>query len=155
MSNVTLIMIKATRLKNMGPGLKAATQRGLSNVFQSFARKTPLSNLARHDEFGLGLVHHAAIFNRANLITNLVVLGVDANLKQQISVRSYMQPIGPLSVHYAARCGSLDALSCILSNYGNLTHNDENGWVRVGSFSAFEALFLIRMLFICFPNCDV
>lgn len=120
---------KATKLKSMQPGLKAACQRGFSNVFQSFARKTPLSNLTRHDEFGLGLIHYAAIFNRPNLISNLIMLGVDSNSKQQINVKNYMQPIGPLSVHYAARCGALDALSCLLSNYGNVTHYDENGWV--------------------------
>ncbi len=122
---------KATKLKGLQMGLKAATQRGFSNVFQSFARKTPLSNLARQDEFGMGLIHYASIFNKSNIITNLVMLGIDANLKQQISVKNYMQPIGPLPAHYAARCGALDALSCLLCNYANVMFYDENGWVTV------------------------
>ena len=108
-------------------GLKASSHRGFLNVFQSFARKTPLSNLIRHDEFGLSLIHYASIFNRFFIITNLIMLGADSNLKQQIKYAT----IGPMGVHYASRCGSLDALSCLLSNYGNISYYDNNGWVKI------------------------
>lgn len=94
-------------------------------MFQSFSRKTPISNLARHDEFGLSLVHYAAIYNRHGIIANLCMLGVDSNLRQQIKYIA----IGAMPVHYAARCGSLDTLSCILANYGNISNYDEKGWV--------------------------
>lgn len=116
---------KATKLKNIQSGLKVSAQRGCLGVFQSFSRKTPISNLARHDDSGLGLVHYAAIFNRPNIIANLCLLGVDTNLRQQIKYAA----IGAMPVHYAARCGSLDSLSCILANYGNISNYDEKGWV--------------------------
>lgn len=52
-----------------------------------------------------------------------------------------MQSIGPLGVHYAARCGSLDAISCLLSNYGNICFYDENGWVNTNlTFNFFNKL---------------
>ena len=97
------------------------------NVFQSFARKTPLNNLGRHDEYGLGLVHYAAIFNRPLIVSNLAMLGLDTNIKQQIDYTT----IGPMPVHYAARCASLDALSCIIANYGNISFFDDKGWVPI------------------------
>jgi hypothetical protein len=125
--------------------LKASAQRGAISVFQAFSRKTPLSNLARHDEFGLGFVHYAAIYNKPGIVANLCMLGIDSNLRQQIKYAA----IGAMPIHYSARyyflyfpkktfflfefkftrCGSLEALSCILANYGNISNYDEKGWV--------------------------
>ena len=53
------------------------------------------------------------------------MLTVDANIKQQID---YMA-IGPMPLHYAARCGSLDTMSCLLANFANVTFADHEGWV--------------------------
>ena len=95
------------------------------NIFQSYTRRTQTSRLAKHDEFGLGLMHYAAIFNRPLVISSLVLLTIDCNIKQQIDYVAH----GPLPLHYAARCGSLDALSCLTSNFANITFTDHEGWV--------------------------
>ena len=96
-------------------------------IFQSFARKTPPSRLAKFDEAGLTLIHNAAIFNRTPIITSLILSTVDVNIKQQVDYLA----IGPMALHYASRCGSLDAMSCLLSNYANISFTDHNGWVFV------------------------
>jgi hypothetical protein len=108
-------------------GLKASAQRGLLAIFQSFTRKTPASQLAKHDESGLGLMHHAAISNNPSITTSLMLIGIDLNIKQQIDYIA----IGPLPLHYAARCGSLDSLSCLMANFANVTYADHEGWVSV------------------------
>jgi hypothetical protein len=105
--------------------LRASAHRGTINIFQSFTRKTPANRLSKHDEFGLGLMHYAGIFNRPLIVSTLIMLTVDANIKQQID---YMA-IGPMPLHYAARCGSLDTMSCLLANFANVTFADHEGWV--------------------------
>lgn len=94
-------------------------------IFHSFSRKTPASRLAKQDETGLSLMHYAAIFNRPYIITSLILTGADVNIKQQIDYLA----IGPMSLHYAARCCSLDSASCLLSNYANINFADQQGWV--------------------------
>lgn len=90
-----------------------------------------MSELAKHDEFGLSLMHYAAISNNPLIITTLILLGIDTNIKQQID---YMA-IGPMPLHYAARCGSLDSLSCLLANYANISFSDHEGWVSFYYFN--------------------
>ena len=68
-------------LQTVPQGLRAAARRGLVSVLVALARKCPLSHLARVDERGLALLHHAALYNRAHIVGALVTLGVDVNAR--------------------------------------------------------------------------
>jgi hypothetical protein len=70
-------------------------------------------------------MHYAALANKPFIISTLIMLGVDVNTKQQINYLS----IGPISLHLAARCDSLDAAACLIANYSNVNYTDHDGWV--------------------------
>ncbi|XP_078582860.1 ankyrin and armadillo repeat-containing protein-like [Branchiostoma floridae x Branchiostoma japonicum] len=121
---------KAIRYKNLQYGLKASAQRGLVAIFQTLCRKCPATRLAKHDELGLSLLHHAAIHNRPQVIALLLLQGLDVNVRRLVSHYTTASS-GPTSLHLAAQCGSLDALSCLVSCKANITMSDQDGWAPV------------------------
>lgn len=125
----------------MASGLRAGAQRGLLNIFQSFTRKTPTNLISKHDEFGLGLMHYASISNRPLIISTLIMIALDVNVKQQID---YMA-IGPMPLHYAARCGSLDSVSCLLANFANISFADNQGWAPIHHACYFDNVPVIKL----------
>ncbi|XP_076858454.1 ankyrin and armadillo repeat-containing protein isoform X2 [Brachyhypopomus gauderio] len=123
---------KAIKCKNVPYGLRAAAERGLSSVFHTLSRKNSPSHLGALDEHGYSLLHHAAMCNHANIICQLVAAGVDLNqARRGGSVRA-----GPTPLQLAARCGSLQALSCLLALQADHTQADGRGWMAV-HFAAF------------------
>eukprot|EP00058_Branchiostoma_floridae_P008346 XP_002593834.1 hypothetical protein BRAFLDRAFT_75707 [Branchiostoma floridae] len=121
---------KAIRYKNLQYGLKASAQRGLVAIFQTLCRKCPATRLAKHDELGLSLLHHASIHNRPQVIALLLLQGLDVNVRRLVSHYTTASS-GPTSLHLAAQCGSLDALSCLVSCKANITMSDQDGWAPV------------------------
>jgi len=66
--------------------LRVAAQRGLVSVFETLSHKCPSSRLGKHDETGMTLMHHAAVHNRPHIITILVQLAQDVNVRKISSV---------------------------------------------------------------------
>lgn len=87
-------------------------------------------------------MHHAAIFNHPSVITTLILTQIDLNIKQQIDYIA----VGPMPVHYAARCGSLDALSCLLSCFANVNYADHDGWTAIHHAAYFDNVPGLRLL---------
>lgn len=69
-------------LQNLPHGLRMAAQRGLVAMFATLCRKCPTSRLGKHDENGMTLMHHAAVNNRPHIITLLVLLAQDVNVRK-------------------------------------------------------------------------
>ena len=136
-----LINLFMDDFQSLPAGLKASAQRGIIGIFQYFLRKSQTNNLAKHDENGLGLMHYAAIHNKPLIVSNLIMNAIDANIKQQID---YMA-IGPMPIHYAARNGSLDTLSCLISNYANVSFADHDGWAPIHHAAYFDNVDAIRL----------
>ena len=67
-------------------GLRLAAQRGLVSVFLSLSHKCPSSRLAKHDDTGMTLMHHAAVHNQLHIINILIDLGHDVNVRKISSV---------------------------------------------------------------------
>ena len=97
------------------------------NIFYSIAKKTPHNRLSKQDEVGLTLMHYAAIYNRTAILTSLFSSGVDVNIKQQLEYLA----VGPMPLHYATRCCSLDATSFFLCNFANISYADNYGWMPI------------------------
>lgn len=133
---------RATKNKNMQVGLREAARRGLINIFSTFIRKTPANRLSKHDEFGLGLMHYAAIYNKPLVISSLIMLAIDLNIKQQIDFMA----IGPMPLHYAARCGSLDSLSCLLANYASISFSDHEGMCPIHHACFFDNVPVVKLM---------
>lgn len=87
-------------------------------------------------------MHHAAILNHAGIITSLMLAGADSNLKQHVDYVA----VGPMPVHYAARCGSLDALACLTANYANVNYADHQGWTAIHHAAYFDSVPTVRLL---------
>ncbi|KAK7484931.1 hypothetical protein BaRGS_00023851, partial [Batillaria attramentaria] len=132
---------KAIKYKGPGPGLKAASQRGLVAMFQALSRKMPSSRLSKQDEQGLSLLHHAAMHNRPQLIAFLLIQSLDINVR-----RNNILSTGPTALHAAARCGALDAVTCLLANYANILATDQDGWAPIHHAAFFDHQSVVRVM---------
>lgn len=116
---------RTVKLKQIPAGLQASAQRGLVSIFHTMTRRVPPSRLTSQDSSGLSLIHHAAMFNRPQIITMLVVMGFDVNVRRYNNISS--QGVSPL--HLAARCGALDSLVCLVAYKADVMMFDSQGWV--------------------------
>ncbi|XP_067649055.1 ankyrin and armadillo repeat-containing protein-like [Haliotis asinina] len=132
---------KAIKYKSPVSGLKAAAQRGLVAMFMTLCRKMPASRLGKQDEHGLSLLHHAAMNNRPQVIAILLLQSMDVNVR-----RNNILSTGPTALHVAARCGALDAVSCLLSNYANILATDQDGWAPIHHAAFFDHESIIRLM---------
>ena len=62
--------------------MKAAAQRGMVAMFQTLCRKLPCSRLAKHDEHGLNILHHATINNRPHIVGLLILQSMNVNMRR-------------------------------------------------------------------------
>ena len=62
--------------------LREAARRGLVTIAHTQCKKTPPNRLGKQDEAGMSLVHHAALFNRAHVLTLLVLFSLDVNVRR-------------------------------------------------------------------------
>ena len=118
---------RTVKLKQIPAGLQASAHRGLVSIFHTITRRLPPSRLTTQDSSGLSLIHHAAMFNRPQIITMLVVMGFDVNVRRYNNISS--QGVSPL--HLAARCGALDSLVCLVTYKADVMMFDSQGWVSV------------------------
>lgn len=102
---------RTVKLKQIPAGLQASAQRDLLSIFHTMTRRLPPSRLTTQDSSGLSLIHHAAMFNRPQIIAMLVVMGFDVNVRLYNNISS--QGVSPL--HLTARCGALDSLVCLVT----------------------------------------
>jgi len=84
-------------------------------VFTSLSHKCPSSRLGKHDETGMTLMHHAAVYNRPHVITVLVQLGQDVNIRKISSVFAAGWSCLVLSVMYTA--WAIETLPLIFYDY--------------------------------------
>lgn len=118
---------RAAKCKNIQYVLRLAAQRGLVPVFQFYCRKSPSArSVAKLDEAGYSLLHHAAMYNRPEIIAILLQEGMDINLR-----RHNLSSSGPAALHLAAQCGSLDAVMCLVGNMAKIDVIDHNGWTPI------------------------
>lgn len=65
-----------------------AAQRGLVAIFAALSHKSPSSRLGKHDELGMSMIHYAAMYNRPEILSTLVLQLMDINLRKLSSVVS-------------------------------------------------------------------
>lgn len=118
---------RTVKLKQIPAGLQASSIRGLVAIFYTMCRKLPPSRLNTQDSNGLSLIHHAAMFNRPQVITMLVVMGFDVNVRRYNNISS--QGVSPL--HLASRCGALDSLTCLIAYKADVSIFDSQGWAPI------------------------
>ncbi|CAH1788258.1 unnamed protein product [Owenia fusiformis] len=133
---------KATKYKNIPTGLKGAAIRGFASVFHSLSRKCPPARLSKQDEIGLSLIHHAAMYNRVNILALLIMQSMDINVRRNNNVNS----TGPTPLHLASRCGALDAVSCLIGNFANVLVTDTDGWAPIHYAAYYDQELVIKML---------
>ena len=54
--------------------------------------------------------------------------------------------VGPTALHLAVRCGSIDAVACLLAHCANILLTDEQGWAAVHHAAYFDQQRILRML---------
>ncbi|GFR60921.1 ankyrin and armadillo repeat-containing protein [Elysia marginata] len=73
---------KAIKFKTPTIGIKICAQRGLVAMFSALSRKISGSRIGKQDEQGLSLLHHAAIYNRPQIMGLLLLSAVDVNVRR-------------------------------------------------------------------------
>ena len=53
---------------------------------------------------------------------------------------------GPTPLHLAARCGSLDSVACLVSNYANVLATDQDGWAPIHNAAYYDHEQVIKLL---------
>lgn len=107
--------------------LKASASRGIMSIFCSILKRTARNDLTNQDDLGLTLMHYAAIYDHPSIIHLLFNKRIELNIKQLINGLSF----GPMPLHYAVRCSSLDTASFLLNNYANSSFADNYGWMPI------------------------
>ncbi|CAG5120159.1 unnamed protein product, partial [Candidula unifasciata] len=134
---------KALKYKTPASGVKICAQRGMLSIFSFLTRKISGSKhgIGKEDEQGLSLLHHAAMHNRPQIISRLLLSSVNVNV-----CRNNYLAGGPTALHVAARCGSLDAVSCLLANHANIIALDQEGWAPIHYAAFFDHQIIVRLL---------
>lgn len=52
---------------------------------------------------------------------------------------------GPTPLHLAARCGAMDAATCLVANYANLLATDQNGWAPIHNAAYYDHEQIIKL----------
>ncbi|XP_077304819.1 ankyrin and armadillo repeat-containing protein [Lithobates pipiens] len=149
---------KALKCKNISFGLKAAAERGLTAIFYTFCRKTPISGLNILDDAGYSILHHAALHNRVSVVSQLAKAGVDLNQQRSShfgtqgkmslqNLETVIEKTGPTALHLAAQCGSLEVLSCLLALNSDYKLCDKRGWMAIHVAAFFGTIPCIRALY--------
>lgn len=73
---------KAIKFKTPAIGIKICAQRGLVAMFSALSRKISGSRIGKQDEQGLSLLHHAAIYNKPQIMGLLMMSAVDVNVRR-------------------------------------------------------------------------
>ncbi|XP_033103193.1 ankyrin and armadillo repeat-containing protein-like isoform X2 [Anneissia japonica] len=139
---------QAIKFKNIQEGLKICAIRGLVAAFQTLARKVAASRLGKQDEFGLSLLHYAALNNRPQIIQLLLIQGQDINVRRNYNITSVGDDIcgGPTPLHLASRCGALEAALCLICNHADTTMGDPDGWAAIHHAAFFDHATIMRLI---------
>ncbi|KAM3916003.1 ankyrin and armadillo repeat-containing protein [Leptodactylus fuscus] len=149
---------KAIKCRNLHCGLKVAAERGLTAIFYTYCRKTPISGLNVLDDSGYSIIHNAALHNRVSIISQLAKAGMNLNQRRSDhfltegkqsfqSLESAIKKTGLTALHVAAQCGSLEVLSCLLSLKADYMLHDIRGWMAIHFAAFYGTVPCIRALY--------
>jgi hypothetical protein len=134
----------ANKCKSIPVGLQASVSRGLIATAYTLCRRTSALRLKKPDERGLLLSHYAALSNNCQAMVLLAKQNLQLDLKRHQENGGEEENAAP--VHYAARCGSIDALCCLLFLKCNYHCYDSNGWLPIHHAAAFNQLASLKIL---------
>ncbi|XP_070566344.1 ankyrin and armadillo repeat-containing protein-like isoform X3 [Ptychodera flava] len=145
---------RAIKNKNIQVGLKSCAHRGLVSMLATLVRKTPGSRISKQDDNGFSLMHHAALQNKPQIISLLIIQGQDMNVRRNNNILStayslgketpVCPPKGPTPLHLAARCGSLDSAACLIGNKADMYLTDQDGWAAIHHAAFFDHEPIVR-----------
>ena len=133
---------KTVKLKQVPAGLKASAQRGMVAVFNTLCRRQTLTTLGFLDQQGLSLLHDAAIMNRPRIITQLVTMGLDVNVRKL----SNTPGLGTMPIHLAAQCGAEESIAALIAFKAELFAYDANGFTAVHYAAYFNNVNCLKTL---------
>lgn len=133
---------KTIKLKQVPAGLKASAQRGMTAVFNTICRRQTLTTLGALDQQGMSLFHDAAAMNRPQIITQLVTMGLDVNVRRYHNASE----LGIMPIHLAARCGADESIAALVAFKADLHAYDANGFTAVHYAAYFNNVNCLRTL---------
>ncbi|XP_033640039.1 ankyrin and armadillo repeat-containing protein-like isoform X1 [Asterias rubens] len=138
---------QAIKYKNLQSGLKMSSIRGMVSILQTLARKCPPSRLSKQDEDGYTCMHHAAKNNRPLVIELLLIQRQDIDVRRHHLTNPNANEIcgGTTPLHLAARCGSLEAALCLVSNRAGMILADPAGWAAIHHAAFYDHAPIVRM----------
>ena len=133
---------KTVKLKQVPAGLKASAQRGMTAVFNTICRRQTITTLGSLDQQGMSLLHDAAAMNRPQIITQLVTMGLDVNVRRYNNASE----LGIMPIHLAARCGAEESIAALVAFKADLMAYDANGFTALHYAAYFNNVNCLRTL---------
>eukprot|EP00794_Sanderia_malayensis_P003419 gene3419-3910_t len=133
---------RTVKLKQVPAGLKAAAQRGLVAVFHTICRRQTTTTLVSQDSQGISLLHHAAAMNRPHIITQLVMMGLDINVRRFNNASE----LGIMPIHLATRCGANESVAALVAFKADLFALDALGFTGLHYAAYFNNVTCMRIL---------
>ena len=133
---------KTAKLKQAPASLKAAAQRGMSAVFNTICRRQTLTTLGSLDQQGMSLLHDAAIVDRPQIITQLVTLGLDVNVRKHNNTSG----LGIMPIHLAACSGAGESIAALVAFRADLHAYDGIGFTAMHYAAYFNNVNCLKTL---------
>ena len=133
---------RTVKLKQVPAGLTASSQRGMVAVFHTISRRQTVPMLASQDPQGRSLLHHASAMNRPQIITQLVMMGLDVNVRRFHSAAD----LGIMPIHLAARCGANESIAALVAFKADVLALDTMGFTAMHYAAYFNNVNCTRIL---------
>ena len=132
---------KTVKLKQVPAGLKASAHRGMTSVFHTICRRQTLTTLGSLDPQGMSLLHEAALMNRPQIITQLVMMGLDVNVRKFNNTTG----LGIMPLHLASRSGADESIEALVAFKADVSAFDSLGFTGMHYAAYFNNVNCIRI----------
>ena len=125
---------QAAAMKTVNVSLKASIEKGILPAVGALLKRCTQTRLNKPDEFGMTMIHYAAVNGRPDVLSSLILAGCSAN--QQVYGED-QQPTETRPIHLAAQSGNLDCVCCLIRYGADTRVRDGQGWTAI-HYAAFH-----------------
>ena len=120
---------QASKLKTINVMLVPCIEKGLIGPVAALVKRSTKTRISKLDENGMALIHYAAAYGRADMISLLLHYG--ASPTQPCQQNDQSMPSSSCPIHLATQAGDMDSVCCLVRNKAPWDVLDDNGWAPI------------------------